>query len=77
MPEIYDHNHKPVRHMRARVNGIRMHYVIAGEGEPLLLLHGTPKTHFYWYKLIPLIARVWRYGSSNSSGGLRFPDQCA
>ncbi len=55
MPEIYDHNHKPVRHMRARVNGIRMHYVIAGEGEPLLLLHGTPKTHFYWYKLIPLM----------------------
>jgi pimeloyl-ACP methyl ester carboxylesterase len=55
MPEIFDHNQKPVRHMRARVNGIRMHYVIAGEGEPLLLIHGTPKTHFYWYKLIPLM----------------------
>lgn len=55
MPEIYDCNHHPVRHMRARVNHIRMHYVIAGEGEPLLLIHGTPKTHFYWYKLIPLL----------------------
>lgn len=55
MPEIYDHNHQPVRHMRARVNGIRMHYVIAGTGEPLLLLHGTPKTHYYWHKLIPLL----------------------
>lgn len=56
MPEIFDHNRKPVRHMRARVNGIRMHYVIAGKGEPLLLVHGTPKTHFYWYKLIPLLS---------------------
>lgn len=55
MPEIYDHKHEPVKHMRARVNGIRMHYVIAGEGKPLLLLHGTPKTHYYWYKLIPLL----------------------
>ncbi|MFC7641625.1 alpha/beta fold hydrolase [Streptosporangium lutulentum] len=32
-----------------------MHYVTAGQGEPLLLLHGTPKNHFYWYKLIPLL----------------------
>ena len=53
MPDIYDHAGNPVRHGRARVNGIRMHYVTAGQGEPLLLLHGTPKTHFYWYKLIP------------------------
>jgi pimeloyl-ACP methyl ester carboxylesterase len=55
MPEIYDHAGNPVRHGRARVNGIRMHYVTAGQGEPLLLLHGTPKTHYYWYKLIPLL----------------------
>lgn len=55
MPEIYDHEGNPVRHGRARVNGIRMHYVTAGQGEPLLLLHGTPKTHYYWYKLIPLL----------------------
>jgi len=53
--EIYDHNGKAVRHGRARVNGIRMHYVTAGEGKALLLLHGTPKTHFYWYRLIPLL----------------------
>ncbi len=55
MPEIYDHNNNPVTHSRARVNGIRMHYVTAGQGEPLLLIHGTPKTHYYWYKLIPLL----------------------
>lgn len=55
MPEIYDHLGKPVKHARARINGLRMHYVTAGEGEPLLLIHGTPKTHYYWYKLIPLL----------------------
>jgi len=55
MAEIYDHNGSPVKHGRARVNGIRMHYVTAGSGEPLLLLHGTPKTHYYWYRLIPLL----------------------
>lgn len=51
--EMYDHNGQEVKHGLARVNGIRMHYVMAGEGEPLLLLHGTPKTNCYWHKLIP------------------------
>lgn len=55
MAEMYDHLGNPVKHGRARVNGIRMHYVTAGQGEPLLLLHGTPKTNFYWHKLIPLL----------------------
>ncbi len=55
MAEIFDHNRHPVKHGRARVNGIRMHYVTAGQGEPLLLLHGTPKTNFYWAKLFPLL----------------------
>lgn len=55
MAEIFDHSGNPVKHGRARVNGIRMHYVTAGKGEPLLLLHGTPKTSFYWAKLFPLL----------------------
>lgn len=53
--EIYDHLKKPVEHGKARVNGIIMHYITAGEGEPLLLLHGTPKTNCYWHRLIPLL----------------------
>lgn len=60
MVEIYDHHGNAVKHGRARVNGIRMHYVVAGEGEPLLLMHGTPKTHFYWYRLIPLLTPRFR-----------------
>ncbi|OAG05890.1 putative hydrolase or acyltransferase of alpha/beta superfamily [Paraphaeosphaeria sporulosa] len=32
-----------------------MHYYIAGSGPPLLLIHGTPKTNYYWQKLVPLL----------------------
>jgi pimeloyl-ACP methyl ester carboxylesterase len=54
MVEIYDHNDEPVDHGRAVVNdGTRLHYVTAGSGEPLLMLHGTPKTHWYWHEIIP------------------------
>lgn len=55
MVETYDHTGTPVVHGRVRANGIRMHYVTAGNGPPLLLVHGTPKTHFYWNRLIPLL----------------------
>ncbi|MGI4832397.1 MAG: alpha/beta fold hydrolase [Janthinobacterium lividum] len=30
----------------AEVNGVRIHYVRGGTGEPLVLLHGWPQT---WY----------------------------
>lgn len=55
MLETYDHNGTAVTHGRARVNGIRMHYITAGQGPAIALLHGTPKTHYYWYKLVPLL----------------------
>lgn len=53
--ETYDHNGKAVHHGRYRVNGIRMHAITAGQGPALLLLHGTPKNSFYWYRLFPLL----------------------
>lgn len=56
-PEVYDHNGDAVRHGRARLNDIRMHYYITGSGPPLLLIHGTPKTNYYWYKLVPLLSQ--------------------
>ncbi|MGB8854755.1 MAG: alpha/beta hydrolase, partial [Pirellulales bacterium] len=34
--------------MRALVNGIHLHYVQAGEGIPLLLIHGYPLDHAMW-----------------------------
>lgn len=55
--QVYDHNGTPVHHARARINGIRLHYITAGSGPPLLLLHGTPKDSFYWYKIFPLLTQ--------------------
>ena len=40
----------------ARVNGLSMHYVTAGEGPPVLLLHGFPDTHAVWRRQIPALA---------------------
>ncbi|MEU6641211.1 alpha/beta hydrolase [Saccharomonospora sp. NPDC046836] len=39
------------------VNGIRMHYRRAGEGPPVVLLHGWPQTSYCWRELIDPLAR--------------------
>lgn len=36
------------QHHYARVNGVRVHYVDAGSGPPVVLLHGFPETHRSW-----------------------------
>jgi len=43
----------------ARVNGIRMHYVAAGAGPLLVLLHGWPQTWYCWRKVIPALAEQY------------------
>jgi pimeloyl-ACP methyl ester carboxylesterase len=39
-----------------QVNGIRMHVVSAGQGPPILLLHGFPDTHVVWRKQVGVLA---------------------
>lgn len=39
------------------VNGIRMHYVRAGDGPLALLLHGWPQTSHMWRHVLPVLAR--------------------
>lgn len=46
----------PGTHHTAQVNGIRMHYVLAGQGPPVVLLYGFPETWFAWRKQIPALA---------------------
>ena len=41
----------------ATVNGIRIHYKIAGSGNPLLLLHGSPLTSRSWLGIMPALAK--------------------
>lgn len=56
---IVDHTGKEVTHGRETVNGVRLHYLLAGSGTPVVLLHGVPKTSFYYYKLIPLLSQKY------------------
>ena len=39
----------------ADANGVRLHYLIAGKGEPVVLLHGFAQTSHMWR---PLMARL-------------------
>ena len=41
-------------------DGLRMHYLDEGEGEPVLLLHGEPTWSFLYRKMIPPLAKVAR-----------------
>lgn len=43
-------------HHMAAVNGVRLHYVIGGEGPPVLLLHGWPQTWWEWRRIMPALA---------------------
>lgn len=40
------------------VNGVRLHYLVAGKGEPVLLLHGYAQTSHMWRPLIPKLAQT-------------------
>jgi haloacetate dehalogenase len=51
---------KEVRHHTAEVGGLRTHYVTAGSGPPVLLLHGFPETWYCWRHQIPALAAHYR-----------------
>ena len=40
----------------AEVNGVRLHYLIAGRGDPVLLLHGYAQTSHMWKPLVGELA---------------------
>lgn len=44
-------------HELAYVNDIRLHYVIAGSGPPIYLLHGWPQAWFEWEPFIESLAK--------------------
>ena len=45
-----------VRHRDVQAAGIRFHVAEAGEGEPVVLLHGWPQHWYCWRKVVPLLA---------------------
>src|SRR5215510_7308428 len=44
-------------HHMASVNGIQIHYVIGGQGMPVVLLHGWPETWYEWRHVMPALAK--------------------
>ena len=44
-------------HHMASVNGIQLHYVIGGHGDPVVLLHGWPETWYAWRHVMPALAK--------------------
>ena len=44
-------------HHTATVNGIQLHYVMGGKGDPVVLLHGWPETWYSWHRVMPDLAK--------------------
>jgi pimeloyl-ACP methyl ester carboxylesterase len=40
----------------AEIDGAKLHYLTAGSGPPLLLLHGYAETSSMWQSLLPAVA---------------------
>jgi pimeloyl-ACP methyl ester carboxylesterase len=38
---------------------VTLHYVLAGKGDPLLLLHGWPQSWYCWHKVMPELAEQY------------------
>src|SRR5438046_9411785 len=39
----------------AEINGVKLHYITAGHGAPLILLHGYAETSLMWKPIIPVM----------------------
>ena len=44
-------------HHTATVNGIQLHYVMGGKGDPVVLLHGYPQSWYEWRHVMPTISQ--------------------
>ena len=45
------------KQVTTKTSGATINFVTAGNGPPLLLLHGYPQTHLMWRKIAPQLAR--------------------
>src|SRR5438067_1665241 len=46
----------PIVHRRVAANGLDLHYRMAGENDPILLLHGFPQHSLMWRRVITKLA---------------------
>ncbi len=66
---------KDFKHGKAQVNGIQIHYRIAGQGQPLLLIHGWPQHSLMWHTIAPILAENFTVITPDlrGSGGSSIP----
>ncbi|WP_165947199.1 alpha/beta fold hydrolase [Micromonospora sp. 15K316] len=62
-----------IEHHRATVDGVAHHYLIAGDGPTLLLIHGFPQTSREWTPLIERLAPRFRVVAPDLRGLGGFP----
>jgi pimeloyl-ACP methyl ester carboxylesterase len=46
-------------HQTIKANGVNLHYVIGGQGTPILLWHGFLETWYCWRKIMPKLAEQY------------------
>lgn len=46
-------------HHTMEANGVNLHYVIGGQGEPVLLWHGFLETWYCWRRIMPALAEQY------------------
>jgi haloacetate dehalogenase len=67
-----------VTRRRIRSNGVTIQCAVAGQGPPILMLHGYPQTHVMWHRVAPELAQAHTlvcadlrgYGDSSKPRGL-------
>ena len=74
----------PYPRKRLKVLDAEMAYIEAGEGDPIVFLHGTPATSYLWRNVIPhleglgrcLVPDLMNHGDSDNipGGKLRYAD---
>ncbi len=50
------------------ISGVNIHGVTAGNGPPLLLLHGYPQSHLIWHRVAPLLSKHYTVVATDLRG---------
>src|SRR5438105_1133162 len=58
----------PMQSSFVQTSDLRMHYLQAGTGEPVILIHGFPETSFEWRKQFPALGEQFAVFAPDTRG---------